>query len=249
MTALRFVVTAALVAAASPLFAQSNVTGDWEATIQSMQGTNSVHITFKQDGDKLSGVLKSPMGELPFDGGSMVGNDLKFGFTVPVQGQALEITLTGTVDGSSMAGKAQFGGLGEGEWAAKRVEASSAAPPAASAGAAPSTTPSTSPSSSATGVNGTWDLTVKTDMGEVLAAAELSESGGKITGTFTGPTGAIDVNGTFEGNALKLAFVAKTPQGDIPVSMTGELSGDAIVNGKAEFGGMGQGEWSAKRRQ
>jgi hypothetical protein len=29
--------------------------------------------------------------------------------------------------------------------------------------------------------------------------------------------------------------------------MSGELSGDAIVNGKADVSGMGQMEWSAKR--
>jgi hypothetical protein len=57
------------------------------------------------------------------------------------------------------------------------------------------------------------------------------------------------VTGTFDGNAIKLEFTAKTPQGDIPISMSGELNGDAIVNGKAEFGGMGQGEWTAKRKQ
>jgi hypothetical protein len=241
MTGLRFIVAAALLATASPLFAQTNVTGDWEVTIQSVQGTNTVRVTFKQDGEKLSGVFRSPMGELPFDGGSVVGSDLKFGFTFPIQGQALEVTMTGTVDGSTIAGKAQFGGFGEGEWTAKRVEAApstASSPPGTSA-----------PRTSGTGVNGTWDVTVKTDMGEVPATAELSESGGKISGTFTGPTGAIDIAGTFEGSTLKLAFVAKTPQGDIPVSMTGELNGDSIINGKAEFGGMGQGAWSAKRRQ
>ena len=37
-----------------------------------------------------------------------------------------------------------------------------------------------------------------------------------------------------------------TPNGDIPIKMTGDVSGDAIA-GKADFGGMGEGEWSAKR--
>ena len=237
-------VAAALVAAGPTLSAQSNVTGDWDATVQSVQGTNSIRITFQQDGEKLSGVLKSSIGELPFDGGSVVGSDLKFGFTVPIQGQLLEITLTGTVDGSSIAGKAQFGSLGEGDWTAKRVDpsAASAAPSAASG-------PAGAAASSSSSIAGKWDITVKTDMGEVPASADLTESAGKISGTFNGPTGAMDVDGTLEGTALKIAFVAKTPQGDIPVSMTGELNGDAIVNGKAEFGGMGQGEWSAKRRQ
>ena len=42
-------------------------------------------------------------------------------------------------------------------------------------------------------------------------------------------------------------MVAQTPQGELNVVMTGDLDGDAIVNGKAEVAGMGQMEWSAKR--
>jgi len=101
--------------AAVPALAQTNVAGDWDVTIQSPQGANTVRVTLKQDGDKLSGIFRSQMGELPFEGGSITGNDLKFAFTIPVQGQALEITMTGKVDGSSITGKAEFGGFGEGD--------------------------------------------------------------------------------------------------------------------------------------
>src|SRR5262245_6363517 len=79
-----------LITAAAPAVAQTNVTGDWDVTIQSPQGTNTVRVTFKQDGEKLSGIFKSQMGELPFEGGSITGDDLKFAFAIPVQGQSLE---------------------------------------------------------------------------------------------------------------------------------------------------------------
>ncbi len=46
---------------------------------------------------------------------------------------------------------------------------------------------------------------------------------------------------------MKISMVAKTPQGDLNVEMTGDLDGDSIVNGKAEIAGMGQMEWTAKR--
>src|SRR6516162_1112521 len=213
--------------------AQTSIAGDWDVTIQSAQGTNSMLVTFKQDGDKISGLLKSPMGELPFQGGTLTGNDLKFDFSIAIQGQPLQITMSGTVDGPTITGKAQFGAFGEGDWTAKRVEASAAA--AAAPGAA----------ASALGLNGKWDVTVKTQAGDLPVTAELTVTDGKVTGTLAGPTGPVDVSGTFDGNSLKLEFTAKTPQGDIPVSMTGDLNGDSIVNGKAEFGGMGQGEWTA----
>jgi hypothetical protein len=234
---------AALLLSAVEARAQTDVTGDWDVTIQSMQGTNSVRVTFKQDGEKLSGTLKSPMGEMPFEGGTLVGSDLKFAFSVPVQGQPLEIMLTGKVDGESIAGKAQFGGFGEGDWTAKKIDA------AAAAAAAPAAVPAAATSSAASaGLSGKWDVTVRTQMGDIPVSADLIETAGKVTGTIEGPAGPVDVSGTIEGTALKLAFTAKTPQGDIPVELSGELSGDSIVNGKAAFGGMGQGEWNAKRK-
>jgi len=50
-----------------------------------------------------------------------------------------------------------------------------------------------------------------------------------------------------EGKSLKMTMVAQTPQGELTVILTGDLDGDAIVNGKADVAGMGQMEWSAKR--
>ena len=86
----------------------------------SPQGANTTPVTFKQDGDKVSGIFKSPQGQLPFDGGTMTGSELKFTFTINMQGMELPITLTGKVDGDEIAGKADFGGFAEGDWSAKR---------------------------------------------------------------------------------------------------------------------------------
>ena len=234
---------ALLLFVAAPAGAQTSVAGDWDVTIVSPQGANTTRVTFKQEGEKVSGLFKSPMGELPFEGGSLKGNDLTFAFAIPVQGQSLEITMTGKVEGSSITGKAQFGGFGEGDWSAKKVEATTAAA-APAAGAAAAAAPAAAASTA--GLTGHWDITLKTQMGDLPVTADITDAAGKITGTLNGPQGAVDVAGTFDGNALKLEFVAKTPQGDIPITMTGDVSGDSIT-GKAEFGGMGQGEWTAKR--
>src|SRR5712675_1759479 len=95
---------------AAPVFAQANITGDWDVTVVSPQGTNTTPVTFKQDGDKVSGLFKSPQGELPFEGGKLTGDDLTFTFTITTQGMQLPITLTGKVVGDTIAGKADFGG-------------------------------------------------------------------------------------------------------------------------------------------
>ena len=244
MNRMKALLAAALVLMAAPAFAQTDVSGDWDVTIVSPQGSNTSRVTLKQDGAKVSGLFKSPAGELPFEGGTITGNELKFEFTVNFQGNPLPITLTGKVDGGSITGKADFGGFAEGDWSGKKVDAATAAAAASAAPAAAAA--AATPAAAGAGLTGKWDLVIKTQMGDLPASAEFTDAAGKITGTLMGPQGAINIAGTFDGNVLKLEFTAQTPNGDIPIKMTGDVSGDAI-EGKADFGGMGTGEWSAKR--
>jgi hypothetical protein len=244
MTRLKSSLLALALLTASPVFAQTNITGDWDVTVVSPQGPNTTPVSFKQDGDKVSGVFKGAQGELPFDGGSMTGNDLKFTFTINFQGNSLPITLTGKVDGATMAGKADFGGFAEGDWSAKRSAATT------TTSTATTTTTSTTTTKTVTtgaGFGGKWDVMMKTPAGDMPANATLSDTDGKVTGTFGSQLGEVPVSGTAEGKALKLTLVAQTPQGDMTVTMTGDLDGDNIVNGKADVSGLGQMEWSAKR--
>jgi hypothetical protein len=230
---------------AAPAFAQTNVTGDWDVTITSPQGPNTSLVSFKQEGDKVSGMFKSPAGELPFSGGTMTGNELKFVFTINTQGMELPITLTGKLEGATMVGKADFGGFAEGDWTAKRSAATTASATAAPATAAPAATAAST--STGAGFVGKWEVMLKTPGGDMPASATLAYADGKVTGTFGSPMGEVPVSGTAEGKALKITMVAQTPQGDMTVVLTGDLDGDNIVNGKADVVGMGQMEWSAKR--
>jgi hypothetical protein len=236
----------ALALFASPAFAQTTVVGDWDMTIQSPQGTNTVKVNFKQDGEKVNGLFKSPQGELPFTG-TLTGSDVKFAFTINFQGQPLEIAMTGTVDRDAMAGKASFGGMVDGDWSAKRTtDTAAVASPSTTTTSAPATT-TASPASILAGIAGKWDVTLLTPGGEFPANATLTEDAGKVSGTFGSPMGEVPVSGTVEGRAVKMTMTAQTPQGAMTVVMTGDLDGDAIVHGKAEIAGMGQVEWSAKR--
>jgi hypothetical protein len=264
MTRLRFAFALAVLVAA-PAWAQTTIVGDWEMTINSPQGANTTKVAFKQDGEKVNGLFKSPAGELPFTG-TLTGNELKFTFTIQFQGQPLEIAMNGTVDGDAMTGKANFGGMVDGDWSAKRATdataastttASAATTTAASTTTAPSTTTAgsttaaastTTAGSTTTGVGlaGKWDVTLMTPGGEFPANASFTEEGGKVTGTFGSQIGEVPVSGTLEGHAFKLTMTAQTPQGPMEVTMTGDVDGDAI-KGKAEIAGMGQMEWTAKR--
>jgi len=251
LAALAFVASIVIAGSAFAQPVPVSVAGDWDVTVQSPQGTNTVLVTLKQDGEKLDGLFKSPLGELPFTG-TLTGSEMKFTFNFPVDGQPLLITMTGKVDGDAIAGKADFGGFAEGDWSATRAK-----PGAAAAAATPTpatttaeTATSTTASSATTAVGGyagKWDVVVKTPGGDFPATANLTDDGGKLSGTFVSQMGEVPVTGTVEGKSMKLTMSTQTPNGTMTVVLTGDLDGDSIVNGKAEIEGMGQMEWTAKR--
>ena len=229
----------------TPAIGQVNVAGDWDMTIESPQGTNTVKVTLTQDGEKVSGLFKSEMGELPFTG-TVVGVDLKFTFTIPIQGQSLDIVVTGKADGATLAGKMQFGGFGEGDWTAKRSPAAAATTTASTttASAAPAPAPA-----AAASVGDRWDVTFKTQNGDLQAVATVRTDAGKVEGTISSALGEAPFTGTIEGKLLKMSFNFPTPQGTLPITMTGDIEGDTISNGKADITGMGTMEWTAKKKQ
>ena len=232
---------------ASPAFAQTTVAGDWDVTITSPQGANTSKVTFKQDANKLDGMIKSPAGETAI-AGTVEGDDVKVAFTINFQGMPFEIKLNGKLVGDTIAGKADFGGFAEGDWTAKRSADAAASASTTTAPSATTTAPAASAASTtAGGFAGKWDVTLKTPAGDFPANASFTEDAGKLTGTFGSQMGEVPVTGTVDGKAMKVTFTAQTPQGPMTVVMTADLDGDSIVNGKADVAGMGQMEWSAKR--
>ena len=119
-----YLMAAMLVALTMTLAAQSeksNVTGKWLFDVQTDAGSGTPTVTFKQDGEKLTGHYSSQtFGEQELTG-SIKGNDLKFSFTADVQGNKLTVTYTGTIESKdSLKGTVDLGGLGQGTFTAKR---------------------------------------------------------------------------------------------------------------------------------
>jgi hypothetical protein len=99
--------------------AKVDVTGKWAANVETGAGSGAPNFTFKQDGEKLTGHYVGTFGEADLTG-TVKGTDIKFSFSVDVQGTKLEETYTGTVDKDSMKGKVDIVGIGEGTFTAKK---------------------------------------------------------------------------------------------------------------------------------
>ena len=100
--------------------AKFDVTGKWAFAVETAAGSGTPTMTFKQEGEKLTGHYSGQLGEADLTG-TVKGPDITFKFDLDAQGTALSITYTGTVDGKdSMKGKVDLGALGEGTFTAKR---------------------------------------------------------------------------------------------------------------------------------
>jgi hypothetical protein len=221
-----------------PARAQSGIDGVWDVTLETPQGAMTVEATFKQEGEAVTGSVSSPMGSVDFKG-TLVNNALAISYAVPVQDQQLQIEMKGTLAGDTMSGTIAFGSLGEAGWSAKR-KAAPAAASAAAAAAAPADASATG------GISGKWDVILAMGGGQFPMTATFAQTGEKVTGTLSSQIGEVPITGTMVGNALKFDFTTPTPNGDMAVSMTGELGAEGL-KGKANVVGLGEADWTATR--
>jgi hypothetical protein len=121
---LESVAVAALVAASSmAIFAQASkvdVTGKWVFAVETAAGSGTPTMTFKQDGEKLTGHYSGQLGEADLTG-TVKGQDISFKFSVDAQGTVLDFVYTGTIESKdALKGKVSIVGLGEGTFTAKK---------------------------------------------------------------------------------------------------------------------------------
>jgi hypothetical protein len=103
-----------------------DVSGVWAFQIETGQGTGTPTVTFKQDGEKLTGTYSSQvLGEQQLTG-SVKGTAITFSFTATMEGNSFTVTYSGTVEKDTMKGKVNFGDIGEGTFTGKKKQAAPA---------------------------------------------------------------------------------------------------------------------------
>ena len=113
------VLTAFLLFGGTRAFAQTDVAGEWAASLATPRGEMAFTLVILQNGSKLSGRMTSEMGEFPLEG-LVNGNQVKIEWSFPDGGKMLPVTFTGRVQGDSMSGFAKLGNVGEGSMSARR---------------------------------------------------------------------------------------------------------------------------------
>jgi hypothetical protein len=96
-----------------------DVTGVWDVSITSQEGTAHPSLTLRQDGEKITGTYSGRMGDADLEG-TLKGNDIRLTFALKFQDVSYTVTYRGTVTDNGMQGSASFSNGGAGTWSAKR---------------------------------------------------------------------------------------------------------------------------------
>lgn len=100
------------------VFAQNNVAGAWDLSINGPEGPIAASTTLKQDGEKVTGSIETPQGTAEMTG-ALKGKTLTLAFSIQTPQGPLDIKVTGEVEGASMKGTIDFG-MGVADFTAKK---------------------------------------------------------------------------------------------------------------------------------
>lgn len=88
------------------------------------------------------------------------------------------------------------------------------------------------------GIDGTWDSTVKSPLGDQKMTLTVKTDGGTFTGTNSGAMGSTDINGTVDGDTIHWSM-------NITVPMPMTLDCTATADGDALTGSVGAGAFGS----
>jgi plastocyanin len=111
----------AIAAATLGAQAKADITGKWTFEVQTDAGSGTPTVTFKQDGEKLTGHYSSAtLGEADLTG-TVKGSNVNFTFDVDLGGQAGRVTYTATIESNNtMKGTIDIAGVAGGTFTGKR---------------------------------------------------------------------------------------------------------------------------------
>ncbi len=95
-------------------------------------------------------------------------------------------------------------------------------------------------------VDGTWDVAVKTPMGDQKSALMIKSDGGTFTGNMSGAMGTTDISGTVDGDTLSWSMDITSP---MPMTLDNKVTanGDSMT-GTVKAGAFGDMPLTGERK-
>ncbi len=222
MTSLLLILTLTL-SAAAPGQAPADLSGTWQLSAVTPQGTQSATVVLKKEGDKYTASVVGPDGTtLP---GQVTVKEKAIIIVIATESNSgpRTMTLTATVDGEAMNGTADNGRGTITPFTGKRAAAQAA------------------------NVTGTWALEVTTDQGTGTPTFVLKQEGDKISGQYKGQFGEAPVTGTIKGSDVVFSVDVTVEGTSARITYKGTVDGDAM-KGTVSFGELGTAPFKGTRK-
>ena len=104
-----------------PATAPLDISGVWSIQLETAQGLISVSANLRQQGEQISGTLRSDMGQADITTGSIRGKEISFKLSFEMSGARIEMEFTATVEGNSMRGTADSMAFGAMPFTARKT--------------------------------------------------------------------------------------------------------------------------------
>ena len=101
-------------------FAPANIAGKWQFTVELAVGTGRPLVTFKQDGEKITGTYEGRYGKSALEG-TVKDSHVEFVVTMVAEGTTVSGSFAGDVERDRMTGTVDYEGAGDGTWSAVRI--------------------------------------------------------------------------------------------------------------------------------
>ena len=95
-----------------PFALGADITGTWQLTVETAQGSGTPTVVFEQSGEQLTGTFNSQIFGTVKLIGTVKGNAIEFGFDGEAGGQKVKVSYKGTIEGpATMKGTAVYAGI------------------------------------------------------------------------------------------------------------------------------------------
>ena len=227
-----FLAAACVAVMAAPAAAQTpDASGAWDGIINVQAGSYPVALVLKKSAEKLSGTISGEQGEVAIEG-TQKGAAVEIWFTIQTSNGPLDVAMSGTHEGDTMKGSVDLGGMGQGDWSAKRA-------PAAATDAAGNAKTSVD-------VSGPWDLQIDTGAGTGSPSVTFTQDGETLTGQYKGQFGESAVTGTVKGSDITFQIELNVQGTAVTVVYSGVVDKDTM-KGTVKLGDMGEGTFTGKK--
>ena len=239
------ILVAVLMLAGSASAQSADAGGTWDVNLTTPNGPMTVSLTLKKDGEKLTGSIAGPQGEVAIQG-TQKEKAVSVNFSVQTPNGPFAIVMNGNQDGDAISGTMDFNGQGQAEWSGKRRGGTQAAAPAAAPAQADKPP---AQADKPIDVTGAWAFQIEIGGGTTgTPTVTFKQEGEKLTGNYSSQVlGEQQLTGTIKGNAISFGFTASFDGNAVKVTYSGTVEKDTM-KGTVTFGDLGEGTFSGKRK-